>query len=646
MKKLRNILRVATVLLVAAGALVAAPELPAAPNRYVTVSDGVSIALNISYPNNYVEGGKYPTIFEMSGYDGGSATGRTLMGEVVDRTGQAKEAPLQDDSRQLTEAFRDNYFIVHASVRGTGCSSGEFDLFSYRSALDGHELIEWIALQPWSDGKVGIMGHSYSGITGFMVAATRPPHLEAITVSGLIDDVYRGLTFPGGVANFGFPLLWTQGVRTFYDVGGGALPGLVRPIDEPGEQNPQCAQNQASRGRTVVDDPLLNAPLGLDSDWFRARSLVSYANRINVPAHLTGSFQDEQTGPRGAPHLFEMLGPVPRRLILTNGNHDADWKPKGIMDDRLAWMDQWMRGVDGGFGPRKERVERRQNCKRASDGLLNCTTKERRHRLQSSVTHLFELQNTSNGYIFGSRLDRANYPLEDTEWTSWYLREDGGLSPSAPGSEEGSDSYITSQRQSWSYQAGPRSGSEFTSPEGPDEVNYSTEPLASPVVIAGPVTANLFLSTSAPVTEMMVQLIDVAPDGSNTYLQRGLLRATHARVDESRSDFTESGHMYRPFRPHDAEEPVTPGAVNEYAVEVWPTGHIFREGHRIAVKILAPPLVDSYYAYIARRVPSVDTVHHSASHPSRVTLPVIAAHEMTFGPEVPCGSQEAVRCIP
>ena len=91
-------------------------------------------------------------------------------------------------------------------MRGTGCSGGEFDLFSWRSALDGREVIEWIAKQSWSNGKVGLMGHSYGGITGFMIAATQPPHLEAATLSGLIDDLYRGITYPGGVSNDGFPL--------------------------------------------------------------------------------------------------------------------------------------------------------------------------------------------------------------------------------------------------------------------------------------------------------------------------------------------------------------------------------------------------------------------------------------------------------
>jgi len=115
----------------------------------------------------------------MSGYDGGSASGGTLAKEV----GVPPGTPVPvDDSRQLTDYLNGDYVTVHASVRGTGCSSGEFDPFSWRSALDGKEIIDtWIPNQPWSNGAVGILGHSYGGITGVMVAATQPQHLQAVT---------------------------------------------------------------------------------------------------------------------------------------------------------------------------------------------------------------------------------------------------------------------------------------------------------------------------------------------------------------------------------------------------------------------------------------------------------------------------------
>jgi pimeloyl-ACP methyl ester carboxylesterase len=305
--------------------VVARPDVAAAaPNDFVTMSDGVSIAVNVRMPTNYIPGQRYPTVFEMSGYDGGSANGGTLAKDVGVPP-STPEVP-RDDSRQLSDLF-----------------NGEFDLFSWRSALDGKEIIDnWIPTQSWSNGDVGLLGHSYGGITGFMVAATQPQHLEAATLSGLIDDLYRGIVNPGGVSNYGFPLLWTGGIRTAYDVGGGLLPGLVRPQrpeDAPNRQE-QCGVNVAGKSRTVTNDPIVQGLADTDNDWYRSRSLITYVDKIKVPIHIVGAYQDEQTGPRGQAHFFERIGGVSKRLILTNGDHNtestADYGVGDIRNDRKA----------------------------------------------------------------------------------------------------------------------------------------------------------------------------------------------------------------------------------------------------------------------------------------------------------------------
>ncbi|HEV3473824.1 MAG TPA: CocE/NonD family hydrolase, partial [Actinomycetota bacterium] len=365
----------------------------AAPNGYVRMSDGVLIAVNIKMPDGFVEGRKYPTIFEMSGYDGGSAVGRTLSGDIADATG-AGFLPLQEDSRQVTEAFNANYVTVHASVRGTGCSGGDFDLFSWQSALDGRELIEWIADQPWSNGDVGIMGHSYGGITGFMVAATQPPHLTAVSVSGLIDDLYRGITYPGGVSNYGFPLLWAGAIRPAYDAGGGTAPGIVRTQDRT------CMQNLATRKRMLWHEGVFVNGLGdTDGQWWREHSLVTYASSIEVPIHITGAYQDEQTGPR-FPHLFELVDGVPKRMVMTNGNHDTQLSGPEIISDRVAWMDHWIRGKNRGFGEIRDD--------------------------RSSVVTLLELHREADGLVSNGRIRSETFPLEQTRWTDYHLRRGGG----------------------------------------------------------------------------------------------------------------------------------------------------------------------------------------------------------------------------
>lgn len=613
--------------------LLAVAPAPAAPNQYVTLSDGTSIAINIRCPGLEATapdpitgacpgGGKFPTIFEMSGYDGGSAQGRTLSGEFGDRFGYGPYAPLADDSRQLTEYFNLQYVTVHASVRGTGCSGGEFDLFSSRSALDGYELIEWIAGQPWSNQKVGIMGHSYGGLTGSLIAATQPPHLTAMTVSGLIDDIYRGIVYPGGVSNYGFPLLWTGGIRNLYDVGGGTLPGLLRPLGEPpGERNVQCARNLSTHRRTVLNDPIVQGLSDLDNDWWRSRSLITYVDRIAVPIHITGAYQDEQTGARGPAHLWEKVGGVPKRLVLTNGDHGTNQSDRIMTEERRAWMDHWMGVAPGTFGTLAEK--------------------------KTSVRVLFETHRDAGGLVWNAEKNGTSFPLEDTDWQNWYLHSGGGLTTSVPGSEPADTYFSGTQRQAYSYQAGYGAGAPFTTSAGPDELNYMSGAFGTDVAIAGPLTATLYIATTANDTELFVEVMDIGPADhpGTTYLQRGLLKASHRAIDPLHSDYTSTASIYRPFRPHTNPTDVVPGAVNEYLVEIWPVGHIFRAGHRLAVKVTAPPAVDSYYVYLPKRPVGLNTLFHDATRQSRLMVPVVPL-AATLGPELGCGGQEGVRCVP
>src|SRR5687767_1719118 len=549
----------------------------AAPNQFVTMPDGVQIAINVRLPDNYVAGQTYPTLFEINGYDGGSAEDGTLSKDLAEAT-STDFFPLQEDSRQLSRRFNGEYVTVHASVRGTGCSGGEFDLFSWQSALDGKYIIDnWIPSQPWSDGKVALIGHSYGGITGFMVAATQPQHLRVSSVSGLIDDLYRGITYPGGVSNYGFPLLWTGAIRVAYDELGGTAPGIVREEeadDDPNRQE-QCAVNTATQTRTVTNDPIVNGTSDTDNAWWQSKSLTTFANLVDTPMHITGAYQDEQTGPRGPTHLWENLSGIPKRLVITNGDHNTQnpaYTGPEVWGDRKAWIDHFM-GVahNGTFGNRTQNKQ--------------------------SVTTLLEYHRDGNGTLVSNgRIDTQSFPLETTSFQSWYLGTGNALTATPPGLVEPGDSFVAgSERQSWSYQAGPSFGPPFTTEPGPDEVEYRSAPMTASTAVVGPITATVHMTSTAPDTELFVQLVDEGPDGSRTYLQRGLLRASHRAIDASQSDYF-GGTLYRPHRPHTSAELITPGQAYEYLVEVFPVGHVFRPGHRIVFKVTAPPAVDSFYA--------------------------------------------------
>ncbi|HZT66964.1 MAG TPA: CocE/NonD family hydrolase [Acidimicrobiales bacterium] len=581
------------------------------PNAYVRVSDGTSIALNIQTPAGRQPAGGWPTIIVIDGYEGASAP--------LSTTG----APVYAGG---------HYVVVHMSIRGTGCSGGRFDLFDQRSARDGYEIIEWLAHQKWSNGKVAIWGHSYSGLEGWLVAATRPPHLVAATLSGLIDDLYKGISDEGGVSNTGFPLLWTLGYRPLRDVGAGTGSGVVL------NQDPVCAANQAGRvPPDVADSPVPNYALSLgeDSQWFISHSLITYLDGINVPIELVQTYQDEQTGPRGTNLLFQRLEQrkpgLPKRLLLTNGYHDTTWQPPELHHDRMAWLDCYVRNLCTG-------------------DILNPA-----HR----VKVFWEMHPDRTGALVsnGVTADRS-WPLSTTRWTRYFFGAGGRLATARPSPREGSDPYLAGSGRAGAWTDLPgqfgasqslsgNAGQPATDANLPDEVRYQTAPFAASTAIAGPIDVTLYASSTAPDTEFYVELSDVDAKGRMTRLQRGMLKASHRAIDPSQTDYDAAGDIIRPFHPdtNTLTALVTPGQVVRYEIEVFPVGHVFRPGHRLLLRVTAPPASDSLNFYTPTTPPAVDTIFHDAAHPSSVLLPFIPLDGTTLGPALPCGAQVGLeRC--
>lgn len=569
-----------------------------APTHYVEMADGTLIAVNVQFPSGPQPAGGWPTIIQIDGYGGASD-------------------PMNADSPTFGGG---KYVAVHMSLRGTGCSGGQFDLFDRRSSEDGRQVIEWLAGQEWSNGKVAIWGHSYSGLTGWLVASTQPPSLVAMSVSGLIDDLYRGIVYMGGVSNFGFPLIWTGAYRPLSEHQSGTIPGIT-------SGDPQCIQNQAGRvPPDVQDNAILNGilALGEDGQWWKSHSTITYIDAINVPIHIVQSYQDEQTGPRGSNLLWQRLEELkpnlPKRLLLTNGVHSTNTSPPAIRDDRIHWLNCYVRGVCVG----------------------DIQDQSRR------VKVFFEMHD-ENGTLKGNGLlNDANWPLDVTRWTHYYLGTGGTLGTAQPGADEAPDPYVAGSKRAgaWVYYA-TNTGAEVTTANLPDEVRYQTEPFAQNVGIAGPINVSLFASSVGVDTEFYVEVNDIDADGNMTRLQRGMLKASHRDLDPALTDYTPDGDVYRPYHPHTNTllNLLTPGEIYRYEIEVFPLGHVFRAGHRLMIRITTPPVADSIAFYIPTTAPGVNQIYHDAEHPSSILLPIVPLPPL--GPALGCGQQVGLeRCNP
>ncbi|MDX6640124.1 MAG: uncharacterized protein QOF12_1135 [Solirubrobacteraceae bacterium] len=158
-------------------------KIPTSGYGYLTTRDQTKLAIDVHLPTGQTTG-PFPTLVEYSGY------------------GYANPAGGESSIAQIAELL--GFAVVDVNMRGTGCSGGAFDYFEPNQALDGYDVIETVARQPWAlHHKVGMMGISYGGISQLFVAATDPPSLAAITPLSVIDNTATTL-YPGGILNTGF----------------------------------------------------------------------------------------------------------------------------------------------------------------------------------------------------------------------------------------------------------------------------------------------------------------------------------------------------------------------------------------------------------------------------------------------------------
>jgi len=601
---MRKLLLIALVSLMAPLAVRAAAPAPS-QMVYVAVDDGTEIALRLFYPDGYVEGNQYPALMEIEGYGGAS------------------------DPSDGSFVGNSNYVVVAVSLRGTGCSAGTLDLFSERSSKDGAWIIDhWIPSQPWSNGKVGIYGHSYGGLEGFLVAAEVPTseHLKAVAVSGLIDDFYRGILYPGGISNYGFPLLWGAGLR----------PESEHTSNLPFLQSDRhCLTNYLShQGTDLVPQPTLfldtyGSPFATPDSWAIRNALMSHISGIKVPIQLGQQYQDEQTGPRGGHVLWENLpAGVPKRITISTGMHNPN-DPTGNKSD---WLDCWI--IQGGDASKSSSLG--HSCGDVIDPAKR-------------VLLYFE----SMGSIRLAPYVSNDWPLPETVWRRFYLRGDNTLQTT--GGNDAPVTYLsTGAGRHMTENFGHAVGGlpyDTLAPYGfttglPDAARYTLR-FDQDAAIAGPIDLTLWATAFSPDVDFWAEILDLdTATGDTTFVQRGLLRASFRLVDAEKSQRTPGGDIYRPYHPYLNLEPLVPGTPYKYEIEIFPLGHYWRAGHALILQLHAPPANDPISSYVYEpNSPSVVQVLQDAAHPTSILLPFMPTLPPHRATAPGCGSVIGEGCI-
>lgn len=500
-------------------------------NRGLTMSDGNTLRFNVFRPE---APGRYPVILTHGLYgkdiawqtaEPYRAAWAKVVAKVPSLCSQSSCAFMRWEMPDPERWVPAGYVVIHADSRGSGKTAGYLDPLSPRETQDYKELIEWAAAQPWSNGKVGLLGISYHAINQWQVAALQPRGLAAIIPWEGSSDAYREQSFHGGIASTMFTRIWsqTQVYPNQHGQGETVFKDAVTGAPATGEPRPR-AELDSSRTRlleTVLAHPFAGA-------YHEQRS--PRLSRIEVPTLSVGNLAGAGLHLRGNIEGYLGIASTHKWLRLHSGDHFSEFYQQ--FELQKAFFDRFLKGDPSAF--------------------------------QHEAPVMVQVRDP----VGGDRMrPESRWPLEGTRFERWYLEADAlTLSPNPP----------TQARQT-SYQA-LSEGLSFRLPPAPARREFT-----------GPLMVRLWVSSSTRDADLFVTLRLLDPQGRDLSFEganapavavtQGWLRLSHRELDESRST------LARPFHPHLRAAPVEPGTPYPADIEIWPTSIVVPPGYTLALTV-------------------------------------------------------------
>jgi uncharacterized protein len=619
-------------------------KIPASGYGYLTTRDGTNLAIDVHLPSGK---GPFPTLVEYAGY------------------GYADPAGPQSGIQPIATLL--GFAVVDVNMRGTGCSGGAFDYFEPLQGLDGYDVVETVARQPWVlHHKVGMMGISYGGISQLFVAATRPPSLAAIAPLSVIDSTQTTL-YPGGILNTGFALSWAKD-RVHDSKPASRTGGQPWALKQIRKGDRTCKSNQVLHGDAVdllaktyrnrfyvpkVADPL---------------SPITFVHKVDVPTYVACQWTDEQTGGHCADLAEHFTGTSRKWFTFTNGAHIDSLDP--------ATFTRWYDFLE--LYVARQRPQLSASLKALAPtvfstamGIPNVTLPDDPIQAQpdyASALGAFQalppvrilFDNGAGGSAPGAPVPGfeqsfPSFPLPGTQARSWYLADGGTLADSAPAAA-GTDSFT------WDKAARPATDFSGNTAGGPNGLwtatppyrwlpkpagtaaSYVSAPLAANTVVVGAGALEGWIKSPARDVDLQVTVSEVRPDGVETFVQSGWLRASMRKLDPRKSTLLEP---VLSLRRKDAA-PLPGGRFARVTVPLYYEGHAYRAGSRIRVTIAAPSGDQPVWSF-KNTVPSSGkasvSLAHGAAMPSRLILPVVPGVSVPTGLP-PCPGLRGEPCRP
>jgi len=516
--------------------------------------------------------------------------GTTLMNYVARPVGAGpfgvvlERTPYLRIDRANGEFWASRGFIyVKQDARGRGGSGGVLDMNSMQDQ-DGYDAVEWAAKLPGSNGKVGMIGGSDPGLLAWYAAIAVPPHLVTIAPTVATADPLRIVPYIDMVFS----------------------PTVVPWLCLTGLKDQNSSMSNVNEVEAFAHLPVIDAAelAGCPrpqywNDWFdhqkddaywRARSIERRLDRVKVPVLGIAGWHDDARGTIRNYEVMSRLKSAPSyHVVMDAGAHkgidyvNGYFGPQARIDRRelqLRWMDHYLKGIDNGVN----------------------------------------VQAPLDIFVIGDNTWRKEreWPLARTVWTNFYLRQNGKLETTAPGSET-ADEYTYDPGNPTPFLVDARElelslneDYRTVDSERKDLVIYTTTPLDKDIEITGPMTATLWAATEGKDTDWNVMLQHVYPDGRAERIQDGVMRARF------RDGF-------------DRPSLLKPGKAYKYDIDLWFTSRVIPAGHRLRVVVASAAFPkydrnlntggdnerDTRYVVVHQRI------LHDRVHPSFVRLPII-----------------------
>jgi uncharacterized protein len=547
----------------------------------------------------------------------------------------------KNGAKSFGEYFAANgYAFVAQDTRGRYESEGVWR-FLLDDGPDGADCAAWIAKQPWSNGKIGMIGTSYVGGTQHAMALEKVPELVTVIPVDAVSNMGRQSMRNAGAFEMRF---WNwimlnagRGSRAGKD------PATAAVLKEMGDTRFQYLPLLPLRPGAT---PLKLAPEyeewlvaamrnGADNEFWAQNNILADPSRYkDMPVYLVGGWYDSWAGNTTAnfaaltktlkSDVYLIMGPWIHGQQTKSMHGQVEFGADAAIADQYAWrkewFDHWMKGERNTVGK-----------------AAPFATKVRIFVMGSGDGHKDENGRLVHG---GAWRDEKEWPLARAKATPYHLTSDGSLRTAKPDAAKASTSYqhdprnpvptlggnISSgdgimQQGAWDQ----RGGKDFWLWPNPiplsarnDVVVFQSEPLEQDLEVTGEIEVKLWASSSAVDTDFTAKLIDVYPastdwpGGFDLNITEGIVRAR----------FRDSLQM---------EKLMEPGTIYPFTIKLYPTSNVFKKGHRIRVDIASSsfprfdvnPNTGEPLGQHRRMETATNTIHHDAEHPSQIILPVI-----------------------